>query len=135
MILKPRKKFFEYMIGRRRESCDYREVYEARIDNTKFVLTVYDLGRTPSTLFTDETICAELVGMPREVQILTQVSGEQFPGLKEVTRAIYDGRDIVFFVQDYYPSCTIEDVIFQGVAPERRIVQAMDMIIKAVQEL
>ena len=48
MILKARKKFDKYVVGKRRESCGYREVYDAKYEGSKVVLTVYDVEQIPA---------------------------------------------------------------------------------------
>ena len=70
MILKTRKRFDKYVIGRRRESCGYRALYDAKYNDAKVVLTVYDVEQTPPTLFTDQIISSDLKPLPREVWLL-----------------------------------------------------------------
>lgn len=135
MILKSRKKFDKYIVGRRRESCGYREVYDARYNDTQVVLTVYDVEKTPSALLTDLIVSADLKLLPRESWVLSQVTGEQFPHMIEAGSTTIDGREIAFFVQEYFNSGTLAEMTSYGIAPEWRIVQEMEVIIKAVQEL
>ena len=86
MILKTRKRFDKYVIGRRRESCGYREVYDAKYNDAKVVLTVYDVEQTPPTLFTDQIISSDLKPLPREVWLLEQLTGKPFPHMIEAGR-------------------------------------------------
>ena len=135
MILKPRKKFDKYVVGRRRESCGYREVYDAEYINTPVVLTVYDIEQTPAALLTDMIRSADLKKMPHEMWILTQVTGEQFSHLIEGGRRTFNGREVAFFVQEYYSPCTLADTTSHNIQPEFRVVEVVELLIKGVQEV
>lgn len=135
MILRTRRKFDKYVVGRRRESCGYREVYDARYGDKKVVLTVYDVEQTPTTLFTSKTISVNGETLPNEAWVLSQVSAEQFPCMIDSGRRTVDGRALAFFVQEYFHSCTMADMVGIGISPEWRIIGEMEVIIAAIQEL
>lgn len=86
MILKSRRKFDKYIAGRRRESCEYREVYDAKYNDNKVILTIYDVEETPPTLFTDKMLSTDHKPLPHEAWMLAQLKGKQFLRLIEAGR-------------------------------------------------
>lgn len=135
MILKPKRKFDKYVVGCRRESCGYREVYDAMCGDAQVVLTVYDVEQTPAALFTDKIISTDLQQLPREAWLLSQVTCEEFPHMIEFGRGDIDGREVAFFAQDFFPLCTIAELSLGGLTPEWIVVERMEKVIRAVQEL
>lgn len=135
MILKPRRKFEKYTIGRCRESCGYREIYNATLNKTHVVITVYDVEATPSSLFTDNVLSADMKKMPQETWILEQLETEQYPSIIDMGRAVFNDREIAYFVQEYYSPCCIAEQTFLAIEPEWRIVEEMTLIFNAIEEL
>lgn len=135
MILKPRKKFDKYVVGRRRESCGYREVYDAQCDDNKVILTVYDVEQTPPTLFTDQMLSAELKPLPREARILGKLMGDPFLRLIEVGRKREGDRELAWFAHEYFYSSTLAEMTATRTVPERCAVQVMEKVVKGVQKL
>lgn len=135
MILKSRRKFDKYIVGRRRESCGYREVYDAKYNDNKVILTVYDVEQTPSTLFTDQMLSTNHKPMPREAWLLDQLKGKQFLRLIEAGRKQVGDRELAWFSQEYFYSSTLAEMAGASIASEWRIVQVMEMLVKGMQEL
>ena len=135
MILKARKKFDKYVVGKRRESCGYREVYDAKYEGGKVVLTVYDVEQTPPTLFTDEMVSSNRKPMPREAWLLEQLTGKYFSRLIEAGRTVMGERELAWFTQEYYYANTMAELTAIGIAGEWLLVQEMGIIVEAMQEL
>lgn len=135
MILKSRRKFDKYIVGRRLESCGYREVYNVRYYDTSLLLTIYDVEQTPPALFTDQILSNDQKPLPREAWLLEQLTGKQFLHVMEVDRKQVGDRELAWFVQEYFYPSTLAEITAVGNPPRKFIVQAMEMVINGMQEL
>lgn len=131
MILMPQKKFDGYVVERLRESCGYREVYDAKYDDKPVVLTVYDVERTPPGLFSDVLLCGGKK-MPREAWVLSKVTGEQFPRMIASGMETVGGRELAFFGQEFFMAQTLADKPVDSITNN---LEKMSELVKAVVEL